>query len=204
MLCECFLGVHPHWGLWKKLFFLKSDRSGGKVFQTGGVSIQARGDIEYFDLKQPESVQGWRKRWFYLQDEKTLSAAFSAPKFSPDAMVVKRKSWRHSCTAKEEAEVAPLMARLRDLQLKPGKEVSGTHIIATFLQRRVQPLKSRVRALWEYSGTEDPMRSHKEDMSMRKLEARLRSLTKITVKDDLSESQLKCPMTPFGSEKPLK
>jgi hypothetical protein len=196
--------VHPHWGLWKKLFFLKSDRSGGKVFQTGGVSIQARGDIEYFDLKQPESVQGWRKRWFYLQDEKTLSAAFSAPKFSPDAMVVKRKSWRHSCTAKEEAEVAPLMARLRDLQLKPGKEVSGTHIIATFLQRRVQPLKSRVRALWEYSGTEDLMHSHKEDMLMRELEAQVWSLTKITVKDDLSESQLKCSVTPFGSEKPLK
>ena len=57
VLCECFLGIHPHWGLWKKLFFLKRHRSGGEVFQTGGVSIQARGDLEYFDLKQPESVQ---------------------------------------------------------------------------------------------------------------------------------------------------
>jgi hypothetical protein len=43
VLCECFLGIHPHWGLWKKLFFLKRHRSGGKVFQITGVSIQARG-----------------------------------------------------------------------------------------------------------------------------------------------------------------
>jgi hypothetical protein len=119
-------------------------------------------------------------------------------------MVMKRKSWRHHCTAEEEEEVAPLMARVRDLQLKPGKEVSGTHLIAIFLQRRVQPLMSRVRTLWEYSGIADPMRSSKEDMSMRELEARVRSLTKITVKDDLTESQLKCPVSPFGSEKPLK
>jgi hypothetical protein len=186
------------------LFFLKRHRSGGEVFRTGGVSIQARGDLEYFDLKQPESVQGWRKKWFYLQDERTPSTTVGAPEFSPDATVVKRRSWRHGCMADEEAEVAPLMARVRELQLKPGKEVSGTHIIAIFLQRRVQPLKARVRALWEYSGMEDPMHSHKEDMSMRELEARVRSLTRLTVKDDLTESQLKCPVTPFGLENPLK
>jgi hypothetical protein len=32
VLCEFFLGIHPHWGLWKKLFFLKRHRSGGEVF----------------------------------------------------------------------------------------------------------------------------------------------------------------------------
>jgi hypothetical protein len=58
--------------------------------------------------------------------------------------------------------------------------------------------------MWEYSGTEDPMRSKKEDMSMRELETRVRSLTKITSKDDLTESQLKYPVTPYGPEKPLK
>jgi hypothetical protein len=63
---------------------------------------------------------------------------------------------------------------------------------------------SRVRPLWEFSGTEDPMHSHKDDMSIRELEARVRSLTKITAKDELSESQLKCPVTPFGPERPLK
>jgi hypothetical protein len=86
---------------------------------------------------------------------------------------VKRKSWRHYCTAEEEEEVAPLMARVRDLQLKPSRELSGTHIIAIFLQRRVQPLMSMVRALWEFSGTEDPMRSSKEEMSSRELETRV-------------------------------
>jgi hypothetical protein len=96
------------------------------------------------------------------------------------------------------------MAQVRELQLKPGKEVSGTHLIAIFLQRRVQPLMSRVRSMWEYEGTEDPMRAKKEDMSIKELETRVRALTRITTKDDFDESHLKCPVTPFGPEKPLK
>jgi hypothetical protein len=69
VMCECFLGIHPHWGLWKKLFLLKRHRSGGEVLHLGGVGIQVRGNVEYFTLKQSDSVQGWRKKWFYLCDE---------------------------------------------------------------------------------------------------------------------------------------
>jgi hypothetical protein len=141
LVCECFLGIHPHLGLWKRLFFLKRHHSEGEVFRTGGVSIQAHEDFEYFDLKQTESVQGWRKRWFYLRDKKLPSKEFGTPEFDPATTIVKRKSWRYHCTANEEKEVAPLMARVCKLQLKAGKEVSGLHLIALFLQRRVQPLK---------------------------------------------------------------
>jgi hypothetical protein len=44
-LCECYLGIFPHWGLWKHLFFLKRHRHGGEVYAVGGVVIQSRGDI---------------------------------------------------------------------------------------------------------------------------------------------------------------
>jgi hypothetical protein len=195
LLYECLLGIHPHWGLWKKLFFLKRHRSGGEVFQTGGVSIQACGDLDYFNLKQLESIQGWRKKWFYLREEKLPSWEFGAPEFTPDAIVVKRKSWRHQCTAEEENEVAPLMARMRELQLKPGKEVAGTHLIALFLQCRVQPLKARVRG--------NPSRAKNEEMSMKELENRVRALTRLTSKDDLEESEPTCLVTPFRPERTL-
>ncbi|KAM0916556.1 hypothetical protein ACQ4PT_010105 [Festuca glaucescens] len=26
-LCECFLGIHPHWGLWKRIFYLRRNNS---------------------------------------------------------------------------------------------------------------------------------------------------------------------------------
>jgi hypothetical protein len=119
--------------MWKKLFFLKRHRSGGEVYQTGGVSIQACGDLEYFNLEQPESVQGWRRRWFYLRDEHLPSEQFGVHEFLETTIIVKRKSWRHHWTIEEEEEVALLMARVRELQLKAGKEVSGLHLIALFL-----------------------------------------------------------------------
>ena len=47
-LCECFLGVHPHWGLWKRLFFVKRQtvKNTGGCFAVEGLSVQVRGDVE--------------------------------------------------------------------------------------------------------------------------------------------------------------
>ena len=52
VLCECFLGIHPHWGLWQRIFNVK---------RNAGFGIQPRGDIDYFYLKLLESTQNWRK-----------------------------------------------------------------------------------------------------------------------------------------------
>lgn len=58
VLCECFLGVHPHWGLWKAIFNVKRNVGDGGTFPIGGFGIQVRGDTNYFHLKQADSVQG--------------------------------------------------------------------------------------------------------------------------------------------------
>ncbi|KAK1678078.1 hypothetical protein QYE76_038926 [Lolium multiflorum] len=31
-LCECFLGTHPHWGLWKRIFYLRRNNSRNIVY----------------------------------------------------------------------------------------------------------------------------------------------------------------------------
>ena len=51
IVCECFLGVHPHWGLWQRIFNVKRNACSRDVYPVGGFRIQTRGDIEYFDLK---------------------------------------------------------------------------------------------------------------------------------------------------------
>ncbi|KAK1607542.1 hypothetical protein QYE76_031215 [Lolium multiflorum] len=68
-LCECFLGTHPHWGLWKHIFYLRRNNSRNIVYNVGGVCICVRPDVDYFDVKFPDSIQGWRKRWLYVQDQ---------------------------------------------------------------------------------------------------------------------------------------
>jgi hypothetical protein len=57
-LCECFLGTHPHWGLWKHIFYLRRNRSRNVTYNVGGVCICFRPDVDYFDVKFPDSIQG--------------------------------------------------------------------------------------------------------------------------------------------------
>ena len=68
-LCECFLGIHPHWGLWKHIFYLRRNNSKNAIYNVGGVYICVRPEASYFDLKFADSVQGWRKKWLYVKDE---------------------------------------------------------------------------------------------------------------------------------------
>lgn len=41
-ICEAFLGIDPHWGLWKKIFFVKRYNSSNRPFITGGVGFDVR------------------------------------------------------------------------------------------------------------------------------------------------------------------
>ncbi|KAK1698411.1 hypothetical protein QYE76_015108 [Lolium multiflorum] len=66
-LCEAFLGVQPNWALWKRIFFCRRNGSPNVAYNIGGVVISVRTD--YFDVKLPDSVQGWRKKWLYIQEE---------------------------------------------------------------------------------------------------------------------------------------
>ncbi|KAK1617634.1 hypothetical protein QYE76_023151 [Lolium multiflorum] len=66
-LCESFLGVQPNWALWKRIFLLRRNGSPNVAYNIGGV-ICVRPDVEYFDVKFPDSVQGWRKKWLYVHE----------------------------------------------------------------------------------------------------------------------------------------
>ncbi len=67
-VCEAFLGIDPHWGLWRKIFYVKrhNDSNGPPV--VGGVGFVVRKEVDYFNYPMKESVQGWRNKWFYLRD----------------------------------------------------------------------------------------------------------------------------------------
>ncbi|KAK1608538.1 hypothetical protein QYE76_032211 [Lolium multiflorum] len=67
-LYESFLGTPPNWGLWKRIFLVRRNSSHTTAYNVGGVVICVRPDVEYFDVKFPDSVQGWRKRWLYVQE----------------------------------------------------------------------------------------------------------------------------------------
>jgi hypothetical protein len=55
-LCKCFLGVHPHWGLWRCIFFIRWNASKDAVHDVGGAIISVRAEANYFDFKMAEFV----------------------------------------------------------------------------------------------------------------------------------------------------
>ncbi|KAK1694800.1 hypothetical protein QYE76_011497 [Lolium multiflorum] len=55
-LCECFLGIHPHWGLWKCIFYLRRNNSKNIVYNVGGICICVRPEVGYFDVNFADSI----------------------------------------------------------------------------------------------------------------------------------------------------
>jgi hypothetical protein len=57
-LCEAFLGIDPHWVLWKFLFRLRPSISLDKKPELGGAVVSMRSESHYLEFNMVDSVQG--------------------------------------------------------------------------------------------------------------------------------------------------
>ncbi|KAK1651308.1 hypothetical protein QYE76_069113 [Lolium multiflorum] len=80
-LYECFLGIHPHRGLWKHIFYLRHNNSKNTIDNVGGVCIFVHLEVGYFEVKFANSVQGWRKKWLYAKDESSDAQEYGLAPF---------------------------------------------------------------------------------------------------------------------------
>ncbi|KAK1611310.1 hypothetical protein QYE76_034983 [Lolium multiflorum] len=179
-LCEAFLGVQPNWALWKRIFFCRRNGSANVAYNIGGVVISVRSSVNYFDVKLPDSVQGWRKKWLYIREENDGCAEDNIPPFDGAEKILRRRSWDAEATEEERTSTEALMTRIHELQNTRGKELSGIQITAYFLKTRVQPLQARKNPFWNYAGDEDTDRlsTNLEAKDLDKLIRRISSLKK--------------------------
>ncbi|KAK1558079.1 hypothetical protein QYE76_017763 [Lolium multiflorum] len=198
-LCECFLGVQPNWALWKRIFCLRRNGSHNVAYNIGGVVICVRSDVEYFDVKFPDSVQGWRKRWLYVREESSGSMEYNIAPFDGGAKILRCRSWDAEATEEEKSATEALMTRIHELQNTRGKELSGIQITAYFLRIRVQPLQSRKNPLWMYAGEEDVDRLSK-DLQVKDLEKLIRRISSLNKKDAIPSS---CRVEPYSGTNAL-
>ncbi|KAK1619160.1 hypothetical protein QYE76_024677 [Lolium multiflorum] len=198
-LCECFLGVHPNWALWKRIFYCRRNGSHNIAYNIGGVVICVRPDVEYFDVKFPDSVQGWRKRWLYVHEESSDSVEYNIAPFDGEAKILRRRSWDAEATEEEKSATEALMTRIHELQNTRGKELSGIQITAYFLRIRVQPLQARKNPLWMYAGEEDVERLSK-DLPVKDLENLIRRISSLSKKDTIPSS---CRVEPYSGTNAL-
>ncbi|KAK1618874.1 hypothetical protein QYE76_024391 [Lolium multiflorum] len=198
-LCECFLGIPPNWALWKRIFCLRRNGSHNATYNIGGVVICVRTDVDYFDVKFPDSVQGWRKRWLYIHEESANSIEHNIVPFDGSAKIQRRRSWDAEASEEEKKATEALMSRIHQLQNTRGKELSGVQITAYFLRIRVQPLQARKNPLWTYAGENDANRLS-NDLSAKDLEKLIRRISRLNKKDPIPSS---CRVEPYSSANPL-
>ena len=81
-LCEGFLGIPPHWDLWR--YYLKADLSTVSVekkvrkpLRAGGCAISVKRVDEYIPAKLLSSHSGWQAGWFYLRNDDNLLPAYT-------------------------------------------------------------------------------------------------------------------------------
>ncbi|KAK1681225.1 hypothetical protein QYE76_042073 [Lolium multiflorum] len=198
-LCECFLGVQPNWALWKRIFCIRRNGHHNVAYNIGGVVICVRSDVDYFDVKFPDSVQGWRKKWLYIREESSNPVEENIAPFDGEAKILRRRSWDAETIEAEKLATEALMTRIHELQNTRGKELSGIEITAYFLRTRVQPLQARKNPFWKYAGEKDVDRLSK-DLPLKDFENLIRKISSLNKKDSIPTS---CRVAPYSSAKPL-
>jgi hypothetical protein len=58
----------------------------------GGIVIYVRPDVDYFDVKFANSVQGWRMKWLYIKDESSDTQEYGIEPFDSSEEIQRRKS----------------------------------------------------------------------------------------------------------------
>ncbi|KAK1694760.1 hypothetical protein QYE76_011457 [Lolium multiflorum] len=162
---EAFLGIEPHWGLWRKIFYIKRHNGNEGPHMVDGVSFVVRKEINYFNFPMRESVQGWRQKWFYLWDIQASGRHSNLPPFEDVLAAVPKKSWQNTLTTEESKVADQLYEKILDLKNAEGQMMCGTEVVTLFLKRWVQPVMSRVHQLWLYTGANDKSRVSPTDFS---------------------------------------
>jgi hypothetical protein len=169
-LCESFLGIEPHFLLWKYLFCLHPSVPLSKKPELGGAVISVHAESQYLEFSMAASVQGWRIKWFYIKDRKVSSSdQYGIAPFDASKELKKLASWDSPPTDAEMEEIKPLLTRIQTLKSGRGGALSGTQLMAFFLQCRVQPLQHCHSKMWTFSGLGDSSRVSEDLMEKKDL-----------------------------------
>jgi hypothetical protein len=132
-LCESFLGIDPHWILWKFLFRIRPSVSLAENPELGGAVVSMRSESHYLEFKMAQSVQGWRQKWFYFKDQKSAdSDQYGLAPFDAIKGLTKLTTWDSSPSEAKVKNIKPLLARIQGLKSAARSGLTGTQLLAFF------------------------------------------------------------------------
>jgi hypothetical protein len=139
--CEAYLGISPHFLLWRYFFCVKS--TGKRSGPVGAVVFNLRPGLkaEWIDIDLPDNTAGWRSEWFYIADQ--LPGLPRRTGHEP----MKMNECDLGLSSRDLAELKPVLELVRELK-KQG--VTGAAVTRSLCRRMIQPIKDRVHPVYEY------------------------------------------------------
>nr|BAD01762.1 hypothetical protein [Oryza sativa Japonica Group] len=148
-LCEMFIGVRLSLRLFRWFFTVQPVSPPSVV---GGCYFQPRGPVlnRYIPCVLRKKWDDWKSDWFYtpLADEARLRLPSQPP--------AQASNWRAPVDLGDGYDA--VLDRLAGLR---SQGLTGAMVYGDYLRRRIAPLQRRARGAWEYTGSEDCMRTHR-------------------------------------------
>jgi hypothetical protein len=102
--------------------------------ELGGAIVSVCAEVHYLDFNMAASVHGWRKKWFYIKDQKASpSDHYGIAPFDTTKDLKKLTSWDSPPTEAEMEDIKPLLAHIQALKSASGGALWGTQLISFFL-----------------------------------------------------------------------
>ena len=68
VMCEAFLRIKPHFGLWLKTFNVKPKVAGSRQAECGGAMVGNIANVTWLESAFVETIKGWQSGWFYITE----------------------------------------------------------------------------------------------------------------------------------------
>jgi hypothetical protein len=190
--CEAYLGIPPHFALWRHFFCVKS--TGKMSGPVGAVMFNSRSGLkaEWKDTDLPDNTAGWRSEWFYIADQ--IPGLLRRTGHKP----VKISEWDLGLSTRELEDLKGVLELVNNMK---SRGVTGAAVARSFCRRMIQLIKDRVHPAYEYCGQSDPTRTVNRKVSREEMAARVSQIYsgKVKVKKCLRAHSLKRPADPIRS-----
>ena len=144
VVCEAFLCIAPHFGLWLKTFNVKPKvvTANNRVRRChGGQDAQCT----WHEGSFLETVKGWQSGWFYIIEPRNTNWA-AAPEFR-SRVPMRLTSWQErGLTWGPSDELTGLQTCVQNMI---NKKIKLVNMIQVMLVRRILPCQHRTCYLWE-------------------------------------------------------
>jgi hypothetical protein len=140
-LCEAYMGILPHFLLWRYFFHAKKTTKSSGIVGSIIFYLRPGRKLEFVNMELLDNNSNCMADWFYIADQRTTLPKRTGHK------PVKILEWDLALTSSETEDLKDLLAILADLK-EAG--LTGCVVVMSFSRRLIQLIKDRMHLAYEY------------------------------------------------------